>query len=272
MSQQRWQNQVRLTLLAAMAKPGVNPQIAAEWARVEVKLKQWQRALKQLKKLVGNDAAWSAAAGPLISGMADARKKIAVSWFIRRNRQRLKRDLSCWGSTGYALLTIGRYRSVVKWLAAWKTRPGVQPWMLTNLGVALAMLGRYEEAAQVHRSAIALPADQTTPAQKIYLAALEAGAGRFEVAKPLVDQTAEIQLKDFPRAIRTLVAEILSLRDDEKLARSWFPSLDARIRLNRALRPFAKLRASSRFMRRTQSRIVDRLARDRGWWLLWLAS
>lgn len=272
MVERRWRGSVRLALSAAMNRPGASPQIAAEWATIEVSMRQWRRAIKQLKTLRGNDTAWPAAAAVVLNGMAEAKKKFAARWFIHQNRARLRKDVGCWGTAGFALLKAGQWRAVADWLADWKTRKGVQPWMLTNLAISLVLLGRYDEAADVHRNAIKLGTDQTTVQHKIYLAALEAAAGRFDEAKRLIDQTTPEKTNEFPRAVRALVAETLALRDDASLGRVWFPSRAAKQRLERALRSFRTVRASNAYFRRTASRVVRRVARDRGWWLLRLLS
>ncbi len=257
-------------LRAAMDAPNAVAQIFTEWARLEVKRKRSRQAAKVLKAFSDRPAGWAAAAGVLLEGMAQAKQKWSVRWFIRRNADRLRRDPAAWGSAGYALVTIGRQRSAVKWLTDWKSRDDVRPWMLLNLAVSLFGLRRYLEAAAIHRNALTLPSDTTSATHRVYLASLEVAAGQFETAKTLVKEASG--LSEIPDCIRSIVEEVIDLRNDATVARRWFPSLEARRRLSRRVDRYRRLMTSSRFLRRAYSRDVRRLARDRGWWLLWLLS
>ena len=64
---------------------------------------------------------------------------------------------------GYALTTLLRHRDAARWMADWPGRPGVCPWMLINLVLALRGLGREADAGRVSRHALGLPADSCTP-------------------------------------------------------------------------------------------------------------
>jgi hypothetical protein len=89
---------------------------------------------------------------------------------IRRHRRALRADTECWGIVGFALLLIGRRRSVVKWLSDWKERADARPWMLGNLVYALRGLRRDGQANQVSRRALELPRDYYTADHVLWLA------------------------------------------------------------------------------------------------------
>jgi hypothetical protein len=55
---------------------------------------------------------------------------------------------------GYALARFKRMSAVVDWMADWRSRPDVEPWMLFNLGYALRHQGRYSEANEVAEHAV----------------------------------------------------------------------------------------------------------------------
>ena len=61
---------------------------------------------------------------------------------LHRHRSWLTKDDQAWGTVGYTLTSMRRRRAVVKWLASWRDRPNAEPWMLSNLVVALRNLGR----------------------------------------------------------------------------------------------------------------------------------
>lgn len=56
-----------------------------------------------------------------------------IRWICRSWRS----DDLFWGNVGYALLCLGRYRSVIRWMHGWESRENVEYWMLQNLTVAL---------------------------------------------------------------------------------------------------------------------------------------
>jgi len=94
------------------------------------------------------------AAGPLIHGLGDLKSGLLLRWVLWRRRDVLMADDTAWGQVGYALSQLNHRRAVARWLADWRTRRDVQPWMLFNLCLALRHLGRYDEANTVARHVI----------------------------------------------------------------------------------------------------------------------
>lgn len=89
------------------------------------------------------------AAAPLVQGLANSRSRFLLDWLLWRRRDVLMRDDAAWGQVGYALSSLRQMKQVARWLADWRSRPNVQPWMLFNLCLALRHLGRYDEANDI---------------------------------------------------------------------------------------------------------------------------
>jgi tetratricopeptide (TPR) repeat protein len=97
-----------------------------------------------------------------------------IDRFIREHREGLRARDETWGTVGYVLHTMKRNRQVVEWLADWRERSEVEPYMLNNLFFSLQSVGNREEAAAVLARGLELPRhDDTTMRFHLY-AALEA--------------------------------------------------------------------------------------------------
>jgi len=127
-----------------------NPQTGTAAIRLLFSLRRDLAALWCFLRLKPGEAQRRAAA-PLVRGLADLKSKFLLRCLLWRRREMLARDDDAWGQVGYALSVLDRVKDVVRWLADWRTRPGVQPWMLFNLCLALRHLGNYEEANKVAR-------------------------------------------------------------------------------------------------------------------------
>ena len=72
---------------------------------------------------------------------------------------------------------------MLRWLADWRSRPDVQPWMLYNLCVALRHQGRYEQAHEVARHVVDTWAHRERAADlRLFLAVEEALRGSLPEA------------------------------------------------------------------------------------------
>src|SRR5262249_54250908 len=93
----------------------------------------------------------------------------AVRRLVHRHRDRLRQDVHGWGAVGYVLTNTADWRKAAEWLADWPERPGVEPWMLINLVIALRSLGRDAEANRVSQHAVTLPEGPTSRHHTLWL-------------------------------------------------------------------------------------------------------
>jgi len=76
---------------------------------------------------------------------------------LRAHAQWFQEDDSLWGQVGYVFTCLSQHRQVAHWLADWRQRSRVEPWMLDNLLIAYQQTGRDTEAQSLIRDARALP-------------------------------------------------------------------------------------------------------------------
>ncbi len=249
-----------------LVQPDADPQICRQWIRTYSAAKFWSRAARDVEALDCDEAIWLRAAGRLLEALAESKpaEKTLVRGFVRRRRGRLESDLSAWGTAGYAMSAVGLHRQAVKWLGAWRSRPGVRPWILSNVSASLYCLYRDTEAAEVHRFALGLEPDHATPIHQVYLAVHEFAAGNFAVVEQLLAAVANKPLKEFNGAVRGLMVEAIKLRGDESL-RGWNASSKALRRLRQSSEAYRKQRPTSLALQRFECKLMQRLARERGW-------
>jgi tetratricopeptide (TPR) repeat protein len=124
------------------------------------------------------------AAPMLLQRLGNAKSRRLLHSLLGRRRSDLRANIDCWGQTGYALVTTGRMRAAVEWMADWRERPQVQPWMLFNLCLALRHLGRYAEAGEVARHVVNTWSHREGAADMyLFLAVEEALEGSVERAR-----------------------------------------------------------------------------------------
>jgi tetratricopeptide (TPR) repeat protein len=147
----------------------------------------WKRARRKRldAALAGTTPTASAlgAAEERLRQLARPAEARALRRFLARHRGPLAADTATWAQAGYALLSARRRREAVEWLAGWRTRQGVEPWMLLNLASALRDLGRDRDAAEASAAALELPTDHTTPLHEVMLALDAAMSGDHGAAR-----------------------------------------------------------------------------------------
>ncbi len=129
-----------------------NPQVGAAAIRLLLAQRKTFSAIWLFFKFKPGELQRRAAA-PLVQELAEAKDKMAFRWLLWRRRQVLAQDDAAWGQVGYALSNFGASKQAANWLADWRTRRDVQPWMLFNLCLGLRQMGRYSEAIEIVRFA-----------------------------------------------------------------------------------------------------------------------
>jgi tetratricopeptide (TPR) repeat protein len=136
----------------------------------------WSRQ-KEIDQLLEHRPAATEALAAYVSTLGERGRRWRLGRCLARHRALLRQDSRLWGSAGYALVCIRAYRKTTAWLSDWSGRPGVSPWMLSNLVLALRNLGRHQEAHALSRHAAGLPRDHTSSLHELWLAAEDALAG-----------------------------------------------------------------------------------------------
>ena len=146
-----------------------NPATPELWATLRVRRGRlaWPR---EYRRLAGFGPSGTAAIHVLINAIGERARKRAGSllhpcgWYldahlalIRRICPETKVDDALWGIMGFALIARGRTAAAIRWLRDWRSRRGVQPWMLHNVALTLFARRRDREGLEVLRHAAALP-------------------------------------------------------------------------------------------------------------------
>ncbi len=106
-----------------------------------------RRAINQILLAVGRRVE---AGAPYRTVWAETRWR----WHVRLIRWTCRAwygDNEYWGNVSYALVTLRQHRSLLRWMRGWRSRDGVESWMLQNLAVALLRKRRDAEALEVLR-------------------------------------------------------------------------------------------------------------------------
>jgi len=172
-----WRDLVDRELAAQVALPNASPQLAAIWIEWCGSHNRFDRCLEALDAFRSRPEAWYPAAESYLGELADAGQAAAVQAFIDRHRDDLRAALRTWAAAGAALAQVGRAPQAVAWLADWRERTGVWPYMLVSLVGALWETGREEEAAEVGIAALQSPYDDPAKVVHQLWVALHAALG-----------------------------------------------------------------------------------------------
>ena len=153
-----WQADTAEALQEALSEPNVGPVAARHWVRLSTEAGDWG-CVGQLDALLERGAVGRAALEGYVQACGLHRQAGRLAECVGRYREALRGGTRAWGTVGYAYAHLEDYAAVCEWLGDWQTREGLQPWMLTNLVLALRAGGRCAEANAVSRHAVSLPRD-----------------------------------------------------------------------------------------------------------------
>jgi tetratricopeptide (TPR) repeat protein len=254
--------------VAATSSGGTNPHFARAWIGAMAPRREWRACRRTIARLAAGSEMRRRVLAAYLETLGGAR----AGWELRRLlsacHEELKADTLLWGSAGYALFSVGRLRATRAWLADWRGRADVQPWMLFNLALAQIRLSGLRAALETHEGALALAArDETTALHALRVGYGEALGGNYARAADVL--AAAVTPSDDPES-RTffILAEAMVSIGRAVHDFKWF-----RARVREAKDTFRPVRAGHRFTPLAQlvSRCAWRMAVRHGSWLdrLW---
>lgn len=182
-----WQVDMERRLRPGLAEPGCNPRAAAIWMRLRLEHGTFARPrVRWLERNVTADAVRRAAWEQYLEWLSEKKERLVLRWHLWRRGPWLASADSTWASVGFVLTQFSWHRRLAQWMADWRERAGVEPWMLSNLAHALIALDRRAELAEVVAAALKLPADQTRAKFTAWAAWAAAKEGRHEAAEALL--------------------------------------------------------------------------------------
>ena len=138
--------------------------------RAAQKRLRWRKYEKRFVHACGRTETGMLALAQYLERLVELRRRHRLHRLIARERKRIRANTRCWGSVGYALAYLEPPLKAIAWLADWKTRADLEPWMLHNLVITLRVLGRWPEASRVGQHALQLEVDPTRPQHATWLA------------------------------------------------------------------------------------------------------
>jgi tetratricopeptide (TPR) repeat protein len=126
-------------------------------------------------------------------------------WVGLRHRRFLHAHAPTWGSIGHALTNRRWHRTALRWLADWRERSDLRPWMLLNVVTSAWALGRRGAAKDASDRALALPPDHTLLTHRLYRAVEHACSGELAKARELVASCQPLQPLSYDAVLADLV-------------------------------------------------------------------
>jgi tetratricopeptide (TPR) repeat protein len=201
--------QVREVLLATAQLESVNPLVGAVWARVTAEAKQWKEFREGLDRLRPRPAVWAEAASEHVQALGSMRRRSLVKRFVKKERERLRKDALTWGAVGNALENAGDAAGCIAWMTDWRTREGVRPWMLSAMVVSLRARRACDEALEAGRGALAMVPDHSYSIHRLWVAFEEAVRGDLDAAKAALREIDGESLNPYYKCVRILVAAVV---------------------------------------------------------------
>jgi tetratricopeptide (TPR) repeat protein len=130
-----------------------------------------------------------------VKGFSDLLRVWYALFCLRRRRLRavkefrdlLRERTMLWGAVSYVMLQAGWHRELIEWCADWKERQDREPWMVSNLGMALAWECGPVAAAEAWEEVLAAGASNVWTHAAAGLAFTYAIKGRPGDARRLLD-------------------------------------------------------------------------------------
>ncbi len=188
-----------------------NPEVGACWVRRWALRGAWKRR-KHLRKLDPKSDLTRRALVAYVEVLGENKKTGYLQTLLRQQRGMLQADAQLWGSVGYALLLVQKYRSVIAWLENWSKRADVLPWMLLNLVASLLRLGLEKEALEVSRRAVTLKPDHTTAQHQLWLALESALQGEAEHADAILSEIREDELSAYTKTLLSIIQALRAVQ------------------------------------------------------------
>jgi tetratricopeptide (TPR) repeat protein len=184
---------------------------------------------------------------------------------VKAEPQWLREDPGLYGQIGYVLHTMRRYRETAQWLADWRERDDLEPYMINNLVFSLQMLGRAEEAAAVIQHGLTLSDHNDSKMRcHIWTAIEHALNGEQVSAAEQLDAVNPASLDGYGKTLLEF-AEVLMWYQDPEADPPCFDG-DAEIRVTSFLQRHKKNRVMRDAVRRACRLFARRLGSSKPMW------
>ena len=206
-----WTDAVRDVLDGVLIEPDVNPHAGTVWVEQRIAIRFAFNRFRGFAGVLANGEAGRRAARTLLEYYGENKQLRPLLQLVRRHGKQFAEDDLTHGTVGYALLQLEQRSRVITWYSDWRTRTGTEPWSLLNYVGALRHAGRDEEAREVGRHALTLPADHAIGSHSIWLALDAALAGDEAEARRLIADLDQWDINDYFRFHARLAQALISM-------------------------------------------------------------
>jgi tetratricopeptide (TPR) repeat protein len=271
--EQDWAKEADAELAGHIETGDCPPAVAAIWAERLITAGNAEKVADRLKELVertpdsGAEAVQVYAWAMAVTGQPDR-----ATATIQRFAELLRKTTEGWARAGVTLAEAKRYPLAVAWLQEWKSRAGVEPWMVRALAESYRARGEDDLAEATTRAALELDPGDFPPDMRVWLVIADALAGRTESAKEHRKRIDPDLLLPGPQLMLAAADAMLKVQTAEAAARpsAW---VEARKEIKEALAACPNTEVPAAFGK-WYRRIVRRMATDAGglkaklwsWW------
>jgi tetratricopeptide (TPR) repeat protein len=200
----KWTARADEILEAALGGARVNSRLGFAWADRGCRAGRRKAVRARLETIEGT--AWEQACAGYLEWATRERQGAAARELVRALGARLRGPTFTWGYAGYALYSLDFFGPAAEWFEGWRSREGLEAWMLTNLALTMRTLGRRPEASEASRRALELEKDHTTPLHRVMLAFDEAAGGEAKAARERLDRVEAGALEPFYRCLHAIAS------------------------------------------------------------------
>jgi predicted Zn-dependent protease len=251
---------------------GANPALAGLWAERAAAAGSLDEVTDRVAELMTrNPAAGRELVLAYAWALAEGGKP--VQGVIQKYSEVLRADDSAWARAGGALAAAGHPALAAAWLADYRDRDGLEPWMLRPLAAAYRALDQDDKALDVCRAAVKLGGAEDPLADfRAWLAVDLALSGQADEAEGQIARIDAAPLGDGPRLVLALAeAVVMVLRAGPGGKAAAFAEAKDHLRTAAAACPARDVPAGAG---RAYKRVVSRLAADAGTvaaklWAMW---
>ncbi|QDU18171.1 hypothetical protein [Urbifossiella limnaea] len=188
-----------------------NPALAGLWAERAAAAGSLEEVADRVAELLArNPDAGRELVLAYVWALAEAGKPVQA--VVQRYSDVLRPDDSAWARAGAALAAAGHTALAAAWLADYRERDALEPWMLRPLAAAYRALDQDDKALDVCRAAVRLGGPEELLAEfRVWLAVDLALSGQAEDAEGQIARVDLPTLGDGPRLVLTLAEAVLML-------------------------------------------------------------
>jgi tetratricopeptide (TPR) repeat protein len=189
--------------------PDGTPEVAGLWAERTVAAGSPEAVSDRLQELLtANPVAGREVVLAYLWALADSGKPVQSA--VTKYSEVLRADAAAWARAGEALVATNNLAHAAAWLADWRDRDGVEPWMLRPLAVAYRALDQDDKAAEVSRAAVRLGGTETVLADfRAWLALDLALSDQIEEAGLHIAKVDSVTVSDGTRLVLAMAEAVV---------------------------------------------------------------